>query len=341
MAVSVAAIYFGGKRFRELPFQNEDEFERLLLENSGMLFGEKSLYIDFKSRVEGRTLGSAIPDGILVDFRDPEDPKFYLVEVELSEHDFYKHIFPQVTKFFAFFKNPKGRTELVEKMFTVINADQNMRDRFNQLVGSKEIYKSLKDIVENSQNILIIIDGLKPEFDEVKETYTDTWDKMVQVMVIKKFQANDSIILYVNPDFEEQGLEQPPDGDNEELERYTEEYHLGDVAPNIISTYQRLKQEISRIEPRIVFNPQKYYISLRGEKNFAYIKFRKQKMHIILMMSYEDGKQLIKKHKLSPLSDSIKKFHGGECFRITLENEDNLDEVIQAIMQSYKQQKQV
>jgi len=339
VAVSVAAIYFGGKRFRELPFQNEDEFERLLLENSGMLFGEKSLYIDFKSRVEGRTLGSAIPDGILVDFRDPEDPKFYLVEVELSEHDFYKHIFPQVTKFFAFFKNPKGRTELVEKMFTVINADQNMRDRFNQLVGSKEIYKSLKDIVENSQNILIIIDGLKPEFDEVKETYTDTWDKMVQVMVIKKFQANDSIILYVNPDFEEQGLEQPPDGDNEE--RYTEEYHLGDVAPNIISTYQRLKQEISRIEPRIVFNPQKYYISLRGEKNFAYIKFRKQKMHIILMMSYEDGKQLIKKHKLSPLSDSIKKFHGGECFRITLENEDNLDEVIQAIMQSYKQQKQV
>ena len=340
MAVSGSVLYFGGKRFNELPFQNEDEFERLVLENSGMLFGEKSLYIDLKSRVEGRALGSAIPDGILIDFRDPEDPKFYLVEVELSEHDFYKHIFPQVTKFFAFFKNPRGRTELVEKMFTVINADQDMRSRFNQLVGSKEIYKSLKDIVENSQNILIIIDGLKPEFDEVKETYTDTWDKMVQVMVIKKFQADDSVILYVNPDFEEQGLEQPPNGDNEEPERYTEEYHLGDVAPNIVATYQRLKQEISHIEPRIIFNPQKYYISLRAEKNFAYIKFRKRKMQLILKMPYEVGRQIIKKHKLSSLSESIQKFYGGECFRVVLENEENLDEVIQAIMQSYEQQKQ-
>ena len=304
-----------------------------------MLFGEKSLYIDLKSRVEGRALGSAIPDGILIDFRDPEDAKFYLVEVELSEHDFYKHIFPQVTKFFAFFKNPRGRTELVEKMFTVINADQNMRDRFNQLAGSKEVYKSLKDIVENSQNILVIIDGLKPEFDEVKETYTDTWDKMVQVMVIKKFQAGDSTILYVDPDFEEQGLEQPTEADDEEFERYTEEYHLEDVAPNIAATYKILKQEISRIEPSIVFNPQKYYISLRGEKNFAYIKFRKRKMYIILKMPYEDGKQTIKKHKLSTLSESIQKFYGGECFRVTLENEDNLDEVIQAIMQSYRRQK--
>jgi hypothetical protein len=77
-------------------------------------------------------------------------------------------------KFFAFFKNESGRTELVKKMFTVINSDQSMKARFNQPLGGREIYKSLKDIVENSQNILIIIDGLKPEFDEVMETYTDT-----------------------------------------------------------------------------------------------------------------------------------------------------------------------
>jgi hypothetical protein len=125
MVVAASVLYFNGKRFNELPFQNEDEFERLVVENSGTLFGEKSLYIDLKSRVEGRVLGSAIPDGLLIDFRDPENPEFYLVEVELSQHDFYKHIFPQVTKFFAFFKNERGRAELVEKTFTVINSDQS------------------------------------------------------------------------------------------------------------------------------------------------------------------------------------------------------------------------
>jgi hypothetical protein len=61
-------------------------------------------------------------------------------------------------------------------------------------------YKSLKDIVENSQNILIVIDGLKPEFDEVMETYTDTWDKMVRIMVVKRYHNDGTIILSVSPD---------------------------------------------------------------------------------------------------------------------------------------------
>jgi hypothetical protein len=255
MVVAASVLYFNGKRFNELPFQNEDEFERLVVENSRTLFGEKSLYIDLKSRVEGRVLGSAIPDGLLIDFRDPENPEFYLVEVELSQHDFYKHIFPQVTKFFAFFKNERGRAELVEKTFTVINSDQSMRSRFNQLVGGREIYKSLKDIVENSQNILIVIDGLKPEFDEVMETYTDTWDKMVRVMVVKRYHNDGSIILSVNPDFEEQGLEQPPEDEEGASDRYTEEYHLEGVAPNIVKAYQSIKLEITRIAPEIRVNP--------------------------------------------------------------------------------------
>jgi len=62
-------------------------------------------------------------------------------------------------------------------------------------------------------------------------------------------------------------------------------------------------------------------------------------MHIILVMPYEQGKQVIKKHRPSLLSDSIKKFYGAECFKVTIENEDSLDEVIQAITQSYVLQK--
>jgi len=49
--VAAPVLYFNGKRFIKLPFQNEDEFERLVVENSRMLFGEQSLYIDLKSRV--------------------------------------------------------------------------------------------------------------------------------------------------------------------------------------------------------------------------------------------------------------------------------------------------
>jgi predicted transport protein len=339
VAVVASVLYFNGRRFTELPFESEEEFERLVVENSGILFGERSMYIDLRSRLEGRALGAAVPDGLLIDFRDPENPEFYLVEIELAEHDFYKHIFPQVTKFFAFFKNTKARTGLVDKTFALITSDQTMRTKFNQLVGGKEVYKSLKDIIENSQNILIIIDDEKPEFEEVMETYTDTWDKMVRVMVVKRFHADGSIILAANPNFEELGLDQPLDDDGEEPNRYREEYHLEGLAPSIVAAYEKIKQEIISMDPEIRINPQKYYISLRKEKNFAYIKFRKSKMHITLMMPYEQGRQIIKRHKLSPLSESIKKFYGGECFQVTIEDKEDLEEVIHAIMQSYRQQK--
>jgi hypothetical protein len=74
-------------------------------------------------------------------------------------------------------------------------------------------------------------------------------------MVIKRYHKDGSIILSVKPDFEEQGLEQPPDDGVEGYDRYTEEYHLEGVAPSIAAAYQRIKQEISQIGPEIRVNP--------------------------------------------------------------------------------------
>jgi len=107
-----SAIFMDGKKFAETEFKYEPDFERIVKENSTTLFGEKTVFSDLKNKVETKTLGSAIPDGFLFDFKDVENPDFYLVEVERREHDFYKHIFPQVTKFFAFFKNTTSRNFL-------------------------------------------------------------------------------------------------------------------------------------------------------------------------------------------------------------------------------------
>jgi hypothetical protein len=100
-------LYSSRQRYIEKPFKDEQELERLIIENSNMFFGSRAFFLDLKKRVEAKALGISVPDGLLIDFRDPENPEFYLVEIELASHDFYKHIFPQITKFFAFFKNPK------------------------------------------------------------------------------------------------------------------------------------------------------------------------------------------------------------------------------------------
>jgi predicted transport protein len=332
------AIFADGNKFVEAEFKSEEDCERVVRENFKTLFGAKTIFFDVKGRVESKTLGATIPDGFLFVFRDEENPEFYLVEVELQQHDFYKHIFPQITKFFAFFKNAASRNNLIERLFSFIKSSPELEQEFKQYLGKKEIYKALKDIIDNSQNILLILDGEKSELEEVFETYTDTWDKMVKVEILKQYINNNGKIIYtLTPDFEEIPFGQPAViSEAEEEQVYTESYHLEGVDEKIISIYEQIKNAILSFDSKIKVNPQKYYISLRKTKNFAYIMLTKSKMHIVLMLPYETGKGLIKKHKISMLSPGIQAWYGAPCFRVTLENAENLDEIINALKETYK-----
>jgi len=158
--------------------------------------------------------------------------------VELEKHPFYKHIFPQITKFFAFFKNAKSRNNLIEKLFYFIKSSPELEKAFKEYLGKREVYKALKDTIENSQNILLIINENKPELQEVFQTYTDTWDKMVKVEILKQYTCNEKTIFTMNPDFEIGFIETPIEVTEE---RYTENYHLEGVEEKIVSIYEEIK----------------------------------------------------------------------------------------------------
>lgn len=179
-------LFNENKKYYEFAYPKEEDIERDVIQNSQLFFGDKSLFIDAKRKIDSKFIGATIPDGFLFDFSEPDNPEFYIVEVELSSHDFYKHIFPQITKFFAFFKNQQSHSELIDKLFSTINSDNNLKREFKKNIGEKEIYKSIKDIVENSQNILLVIDDEKDELPEIIDTYTDTWGKMVKLIILKK-----------------------------------------------------------------------------------------------------------------------------------------------------------
>ena len=331
-----SAIYMDGNRFIETEFKIEEDFEKIVKENSKTLFGSKTIYFDTKNKIETKTMGGAVPDGFLFDFRERNNPEFYLVEIELQRHDFDRHIFPQIKKFFSFFKNSKSRDDLIGKIFNFIKSNSSLEQEFKKFIGEKEIYKTLKDVIENSQNILLVIDEYKPEFDETSETITE-WAKLVKIEVLKQYTANKKSIFTLNPDFEDIGFVEPISTDNEDVE-YNESYHLGDVNENVVSIYKLIKEKISKLDQSIIINPQKYYISLRKHRNFAFIKIKKKKMHIVIMLPYENGASLIKKHKVTQLHESVQTFYNGPCFKVTLDNEENLDEVLKALEEAYKQQ---
>lgn len=98
-----SSIFMNGEKFTETDFNRESDFENLVVQKSKLLFGENTIYFNLKNKIKSQSLGNSIPDGFLFDFKDKENPEFYIVEVELAQHDFFKHIFPQITKFFAFF----------------------------------------------------------------------------------------------------------------------------------------------------------------------------------------------------------------------------------------------
>jgi hypothetical protein len=56
------------------------------------------------------------------------------------------------------------------------------------------------------------------------------------------------------------------------------------------------------------------------------------------MLPYENGIALIKKHKITQLSEGIQKFYNGACFKVTIENEENLDEIVRVLEEAYKLQ---
>lgn len=62
------SVYFRNQRFSEVAYTKEIELERDVVLNAEMFFGQRSIYIDTKKKIEGKSLGGSIPDGFL--FKD-------------------------------------------------------------------------------------------------------------------------------------------------------------------------------------------------------------------------------------------------------------------------------
>ncbi len=330
-----SVIFYSNNKFTEFTYSTERDFEEKIRNNTKILFGASTIYIDFKTKIDSKSLGGSIPDGLLFDLKDIDSPEFYLVEIELARHDFYRHIFPQITKFFAFFKNPKSQNELIEKIFTVIQSDKDLERKFKQYLIGKEVFKFIKDTIENSQNILLILDETKPELPEIIDTYTDTWGKMVKILVLKEYRYGNDKILSLTPDFESIELgELPgvkPEKEVTEKVTYTEEYHLDGVDSGVKKIYQTIKSSMLEFKPSLRFNPQKYYISIVDRRNFAYIKLRKTKVRIVIMLREDVVQAALKHHAVVSLSEGVHRFYGGDCCRIIIEDDSNLDEVIDVL----------
>lgn len=323
-------LFTNNKTYSQFQFDKEADFEREIVLSSKQFFGANSIYIDAKRKIETKSLGNSIPDGFLFDLSDKDNPEFYIVEVELAKHDFYNHIFPQITKFFGFYKNPKSQNELVEKIFSFITNDSDIKKEFKKYLGEKEIYKFIKDTIERSQNVLLVNDGDKKELPEIMETYSDTWGKMVKLILIKKFYNNGDTIYTMHPDFENiefADIENEISVDTEDVE-YNEEYHFDGVSETVRQIYVDLKTDLLKANSSLIFNPQKHYISIRKNRNIAFFIIGRKKIRLVVMQSDKETRKEIIQHPVKTLTVGVQKFWNGPSCAIIIETTEHLSEVI-------------
>jgi len=319
-------LYINKNKVEEVSFAYEKDFEEFIVENQKLLFGSDSIYLNLKKKLRSETLGNSIPDGFLFDFTDKEEPEFYIIEVELAKHSFYDHIFKQVTKFFSFF-SAKKKQSLINEIYNYILSNSELQKRFKQYLGNKEIHHFLNELLNDSQNILLLIDNEKIEIDEVMDTYAE-WRDKVKYMIIKKYVKNGEQIISADPEFRyiDEHTELRP-SEEEDDPTIDENYHLQGKDKIIKEIYEEIKKVATSINSEIIFNPQKYYISIRHTKNYVFLTFRKKFVRCVIMRPFEELQNEIKINKLERLSDKVQGFYGGSCAQLKISSVENVEEL--------------
>lgn len=159
-------LLIDGVKYEEWkPELEEEEFEPEVLKHVKDIFGENSLYFDKKQKLRSLAGVGSIPDGLAIMFGSM--PKWYIVEVELSSHDPYQHVVPQVDKFINAVDNPRTQNRIIDAMYDAVSSDELIQVKTKQATGqTKDIHKFLSDLITAPPVITIIVEK---ETDQLKE----------------------------------------------------------------------------------------------------------------------------------------------------------------------------
>lgn len=136
----------------------------------------------------------------------------------------------------------------------------------------------------------------------------------------------------VEPEFRD--IEDTYLSEDVELQTTNEDFHLANKNDVVKCIYEKIKTQLSKYNNNLVFNPQKYYISIKSSTNFAFLKFRKQKIRIVVDMPFEKVQTMIKNNPVQELSESVQKFYfhrTNSCCAIIVNDTQYLDEIIELL----------
>lgn len=320
--VPVPLEYISSNSPVEKKFRSAKELEELVFKNSKTLFGQTTFMVALQKK-DGVLFGNdSVPTGLMLDLCEPNRPRFYILDIMLAGQSFFGYVFPRITKFFSLFKSEEAISQLCE----IVGKDKELKKALQANGNGVVIPAYLKNAIAKPV-ILLVMDSEMKELPEIMETYSATW-QTVKPVLIQKYASNGNTFCTMHPSFEEIYRTGKKERVHREKVTVNEEDHLRNVSENVRELYNKLKTELLKINDQLQFNAQKYYISLRKDKNIAFFHFSHMKISLVVMNPEKDTRKMIKHHVVKILTEKVQKFWNGSSCTIVIESDKYLNEVI-------------
>lgn len=312
-----------GTELKLKEFKSEHELERFVSLNWKLIFGEG--VVGISARAEGLEYPF---EYFLFDFTQAK-ARCYFVTVYLGG-DPLENTFGKITRTFAYLRDPDLIRSLIDDLTDNIERDTRLAKGMSERIGEQPIPEFIEDMIAFAK-VLLVTDEDRPEYSDFVKAYSETWESLLDVMLMQKYQVSKQQMLSVHPslaDFREKPKEAKP---REPKVIHTEDHHFAKGSETVRAIYEKLKEAAIKMDGSVTFNPSgKHYIGMRkpGSKNLALFHLRRNSVYVVIMRPYEVAKSLVKHHELKALNPSVKAFWGGECCAVVIEKAEHLSEVI-------------
>ena len=292
-------ILKANKELKQKDFKNEKELQNFFENNIETILGYKFIDTEF-------VVGDFRIDSLAF---DEESKSFRIIE----------------------YKNVKNHS-LVDQGYTYLKLMLERKADFVLQYNIKTKSSLTTQDIDWSQSRIIFV---APIYTAYQLNATDF--KNIPVDLVKLTRYEDDIIEIdfikktSNVKVQDIQMESIQNDVNKEIIVYTEEDHLSKVSDNIKRVYEELKNRILELDD-IDVEAKKLYIAFKGSRNITDIEFHKNKLKVYINMKKGSLNDPLKIAK--DISNTGHWGNGDYC--VTINSEDEIDNIIPLIKQSLK-----
>ena len=187
-----------GNVFSEYQYADENEYEKMVVANSDLIFGSQGIYFDIKKKIGKAKEGAAIPDGYYLDLKFHEEPVLYFVEIELSDHDVYGHIGEQILRFAISSEMSKHKIKTI--LLDEINNDHSKKKKIEEFLRVSSKYNNINELLDKlifEKDVAVII-----VINETSEQLTKVLSKIkiaADIIEVQSFNAKNKMLHRFTP----------------------------------------------------------------------------------------------------------------------------------------------